>query len=313
MWLLQVPYCPVAGWAAKTAISSWLHILTMCHLICILRCVNCRRPSASPALASATLPKHGGSPSGEKGRALQRRTGTIALLAEGEMHGAAPHPQLRRPPAGTLPACALAALPPSTAPLIYHRPAHSPPTVNLQLPDQRRPWPLAVGGAEQLQQRQAAGHAVSSRALCVGSPFLLPACVCELALVRLLQGTVLPQSAAGTPSLCASPPPCFPPRLPHPCFHCCRRSDASWVKINAGQYGFYRMRYSLSNGTWAALAGAARWAGRERAAVQPVLLPPAPTFAASVLWVCFPAALSPRINRAPRPIHTCPQGPRPSW
>ena len=42
---------------------------------------------------------------------------------------------------------------------------------------------------------------------------------------------------------------------------CCRRSDSSWVKINAGQYGYYRVRYSLSNGTWAALAGAARWAG----------------------------------------------------
>ena len=111
----------------------------------------------------------------------------------------------------------------------------------------------------------------------------------------------------------ACPPAHLPSRLPHPCFHCCRRSDASWVKINAGQYGFYRVRYSLSNGTWAALAGAARWAGRERAAVQPVLLPPAPTFAASGLWVCFPAAPSPHINTAPRPIHTCPQGPRPSW
>ncbi len=86
---------------------------------------------------------------------------------------------------------------------------------------------------------------------------------------------------------------------------CCRRSDSSWVKINAGQYGYYRVRYSLSNGTWAALAGATRWAGARGLDRKKLCFgQQAPAFAPGwlpVLLSCLPLALPVRTRRL-----TCP-------
>ena len=92
-----------------------------------------------------------------------------------------------------------------------------------------------------------------------------------------------------------------------PCRLACSTGNASWVKLNAGQYGYYRVRYGANDGHWPALAAAARWgrwangAGAVHAAAS--LVPPA---ALHPLASCLrsPPASPPLAHPSPPP---CPR------